>query len=85
MTFYALAATTLRDKPFGVAPDNVKLSLYYFDEQIKITTTRTKQQLEEAVNEIFSVRDQIEHSDFKCSGNILCEKCEYSLFCKVEQ
>lgn len=85
MTFYALAATTLRDKPFGVTPDNVKLSLYYFDEQIKITTTRTKQQLEEAVAEIFSVRDQIEHSDFKCSGNILCEKCEYSLFCKVDE
>lgn len=83
LTFYALAATSIQEIPFGENLKDIKLSLYYFDSMEKITTQRTKGQLNEAVKEIFKVRDEIEESDFACSGHIFCENCEYSLFCRA--
>ncbi|MGA3291697.1 MAG: ATP-dependent DNA helicase [Candidatus Microgenomates bacterium] len=86
LSFYALAATKIPTEPFGRTSDKIKLSLYYLDEQEKISTTRTAKQLEEAVKEIFKVRDEIEKSDFKCSGHMFCQTgCEFSLFCKAEE
>ena len=83
LSFYALAASTIQMEPFGVKPDKIKLSLYFLDDQEKISTTRTAKQLEEATKEIFKVRDEIEKSDFKCSGHMFCQMgCEFSLFCK---
>jgi len=85
LSFYALAATKIPTVPFGKTPDKVKLSLYFLDEQEKISTTRTAKQLEEATKEIFKVRDEIEKSDFKCSNHMFCQMgCEFSLFCKPE-
>lgn len=75
LTFYALA---LQDKK------DVILSLYYFEEQKKISTTRTKAQLEKAKQEIFEIRKQIEESDFTCSGHIFCQNCEYKAFCGID-
>lgn len=83
LTFYALAATSIPEIPFGKKPEDVVLTLYYFDNQRKISTIRTKKQLDEATNEIFSIREEIEKSDFKCSNHIFCQNnCEYSLFCR---
>jgi DNA helicase-2/ATP-dependent DNA helicase PcrA len=85
LSFYALAATKIPNEPFGKLPDKIKLSLYYLDEQEKISTTRTAKQLEDAIKEIYKVRDDIEKSDFKCSGHMFCQTgCEFSLFCKSE-
>lgn len=85
LSFYALAATKIPTTPFGKTPDKIKLSLYYLDEQEKISTTRTAKQLDEAVTEIIKVRDEIEKSDFKCSNHMFCQMgCEFSLFCKSE-
>jgi DNA helicase-2/ATP-dependent DNA helicase PcrA len=85
LSFYALAATKIPTKPFGKTPDKIRLSLYYLDEQEKISTTRNAKQLEEATAEIFKVRDEIEKSDFKCSGHMFCQMgCEFSLFCKSD-
>lgn len=85
LSFYALAATTIRMEPFNKSPEEVRLSLYFLDTQEKISTTRTAKQLEEAREEIFKVRDEIEKSDFKCSGHMFCQNnCEYSLFCRSE-
>lgn len=85
LSFYALAATKIPNAPFAKSPEKVKLSLYYLDEQEKISTTRTVKQLEEAVKEIFKVREEIEKSDFKCSGHLFCQMgCEFSLFCKTD-
>ncbi len=86
LSFYALAATKIPTEPFGRTPDKVKLSLYFLDTQEKISTTRTVKQLEEAVKEIFKVKEEIEKSDFKCSGHMFCQMgCEYSLFCRGEK
>lgn len=85
LSFYALAASSIPQPPFGIKPEKMKLSLYFLDNQEKISTTRTAKQLEEAVEEIFQVRDEIQKSDFKCSGHMFCQsKCEYSLFCKSD-
>lgn len=80
LTIYALAVTDL----FGKKPEEIKLSLYYFETQTKISTTRTKEDLEKAKTEILKIRDEIQKSDFKCSGGFLCRNCEYKLFCKTE-
>jgi DNA helicase-2/ATP-dependent DNA helicase PcrA len=84
LTFYGLAASKIKDLPFGKDIKDIYLSLYYFDGQQKITTKRNKSQLLEAEKEIFEWRKKIETSDFKCSGHFFCRNCEYSLFCNVE-
>ena len=85
LSFYAIAAVKTPIKPLGVSPEKIKLSLYYLDSQEKITTRRTKEELQKAVGEIFKYRQEIENSDFKCSGHMFCQNnCEYSLFCKAE-
>lgn len=85
LSIYALAATLIPDKPFGKEPDEVLLSLYYFEEQKKITTKRTKADLEKVKDQIFEIRKQIENSDFQCSNHYLClNGCEYDIFCRAE-
>ncbi len=85
LSFYALAASKIPTEPFDKVPEKIKLSLYYLDQQQKLSTTRTVKDLEKAREEIFKVRDEIEKSDFKCSGHMFCQMgCEFSLFCKSE-
>lgn len=84
LTFYALAATTIKEAPFNRKPEEVRLTLYYFSTQQKISTVRTKKDLEKAKEEIFKIRNEMEKSDFSCSGGILCKNCEYKLLCNTE-
>ena len=77
MTIYALAATEVLQKSI----DKVKLSFYFFDNQTKISTTRTKEQLENAKKELLAIREEIQKSDFACSGSKHCEKCEFEILC----
>ncbi|HEX6976925.1 MAG TPA: ATP-dependent DNA helicase [Patescibacteria group bacterium] len=84
LTFYALAATIMKQPPFGKKPEDVKLTLYYFDSHKKISTVRTGSDLEKAKKEIFKIREQIEKSDFTCTNGILCRNCEYKLLCAGE-
>lgn len=85
LSFYALAASRIPTEPFGKPPEKIKLSLYFLDQQQKFSTTRTVKQLEEAEKTILKAREEIEKSDFKCSGHIFCQMgCEFSLFCKSE-
>jgi DNA helicase-2/ATP-dependent DNA helicase PcrA len=86
LSFYALAATRIPYEPYGKKPGDVKLSLYYLDSQEKISSKRSAKQLEDAVDEIFEARKEIENSEFRCSGHMFCQNnCEYSLFCKSDQ
>ena len=81
LTFYALAATLIREKPFEKSPEEIKLSLYYFDKQEKISTRRTKKELEDAIKEIFEWRKKIENSNFECANTYMCKNCEYKSLC----
>ncbi len=82
LSFYALAASGLREAPFGVEAKKIKLSLYFLDNQQKLSTTRTNAQLKTAVIEIYKVQKEIEESEFKCSHHPFCESCEYKMFCR---
>lgn len=83
LTIYALAAAEVRHPLLLKQPEEILLSLYFFESQIKITTMRTSQQLIAAKEEIIDIAHQIEESDFACSGNIYCKKCEYRLYCNA--
>jgi hypothetical protein len=61
--------------------DKIKLSFYFFENQTKISTIRTREQLEEAKKELLKIRDEIQSSDFACSGSKLCENCEFKILC----
>lgn len=82
LSLYALAATQINEPPLGKKPDKVKLTLWYLDEGIKLTTTRSPEDLSKAVDEVFKVRSEIEKSDFACSGHPFCRDCEYKTFCR---
>lgn len=81
LSMYALAASEIPAIPFGKKPGDIILSLYFFDTQTKISTARSIDQLEKEKAVIVDIARQIERSDFHCSGNQLCERCEYKLFC----
>lgn len=83
LSFYALAATKIDQKPFGKKPKNIKLSLYYFDPPQIVTTARTKEMLEDAQKEILGYKKQIENSDFECSGHYFCQNCEFKTLCNA--
>lgn len=78
LTIYALALVDM----FKVDPRDIKLTLYYFEAQQKLSTTRTKAQLERAKEEILKIKEEIEKSDFKCSNDYFCQNCEYSIMCQ---
>jgi DNA helicase-2/ATP-dependent DNA helicase PcrA len=84
LTLYALAATKIAEPPFGKKPRDILLSLYYFDNQEKLSTKRVPADLREATKEIFDWREKIEKSDFTCSHHKFCENCEYSLMCRAD-
>lgn len=84
LTFYALAANMLKEKPFNKLPEKIKLTLYYFDGDKKITTTRNKSDLIKAKEDLLKIRDEIEKSDFTCSGGFLCKNCEYKNLCNLD-
>lgn len=81
LSMYAMAASQIPAIPFGKNPSEITLSLYFFDTQTKISTTRSIEQLEKEKATIIDIAQQIEASDFVCSGNQLCTDCEYKLFC----
>lgn len=81
LSFYAIAASSLYNKK----PEDIILSLYYFEGQQKITTMRTSEDLEVVKEKIFDIRKEMENSDFKCAGSFICQNfCEYPSFCNLK-
>ncbi len=83
LSMYALAASEIPAIPFGKKPEDIVLSLYFFDTQTKVSTTRTANQLQREKEAIISIAHEIEGSNFHCSGHQLCADCEYQLFCRI--
>ena len=81
LSFYALAATEVHDQIFNKAPDQVVLTLHYLEENQKISTTRSKEDLLVAKEKILSIVSEIEKSDFRCAGGRNCQNCEYKMLC----
>ena len=83
LSFYALAATEVRDSVFNKKPDEVVLTLHYLESGDKISTTRTVEDLEKAKEKIMGIISEIENSDFHCRGGMFCKKCEYQILCSA--
>jgi len=81
LSMYAIAASEIPGVPFGKLPQDIRLTLYFFDTNTRISTKRSVEQLQAQKEEIITIAQQIELSDFHCSGNMLCSDCEYKLFC----
>ncbi len=83
LTLYGLAASEIRDPLLHRKPENLKLSLHYLEQDIKLTTTRTLAELQQAKENILQKANEISQSDFACSGSIFCQTCEYKMLCKT--
>lgn len=84
MSFYAIAANKIKEPPFDVNLDKIKFTFYYFENQSKVTTKRTDEEIKSAIEEIIKTREEIENSDFSCSGSYLCQNCEFRDFCNLD-
>lgn len=83
LTFYALAAANVRDEIFNKSPDEIVLTLYYVESNKKISTTRSKEELELAKDKILKKVEEIQYSNFLCTGGIFCKSCEYKMVCGI--
>lgn len=83
LSIYALAASEIKDKMLNRLPENVNLSLWYVDQDIKVTTIRTKEQLSLVKQQILDKVQEIENSNFLCRGGMLCQNCEYKILCQT--
>ncbi|MDO8452879.1 MAG: 3'-5' exonuclease, partial [bacterium] len=84
LSIYGLAAAKVKHPLFDDPNQKVTLSLYLLDKGEKASTTRSVAQLEKTVEEILQVRDEIQNSQFLCSGNFFCKDCEMKMFCEVK-
>ena len=83
LTTYALAATMIKDQLLNKKSEDIILSFYYLEEGKKLTTTRTKEQLEDAKKWLLQKAEEISKSDFSCSHSTFCLNCEYKMLCSV--
>lgn len=80
---YALAATQVRSEYLGRKPEDITVSLHYLETGNKLSQQITQEDIEHTRKIIQSKIQEIESSDFKCSGSILCQNCEFKMLCKA--
>lgn len=83
LTVYAMAATSVKDSIFSKSHEEIVLSLYYLETDTKLSTVKTKEQLDEAQEFLRRKAVEISQSEFQCKGGIACKNCEYRLICQT--
>ena len=83
LAMYALAATRIKDEVLNRDPKDITLTLYFLEGNTKKSMTFTKGDLDKLEDSLIEKITEIEQSDFKCSGNILCKNCEYKILCSA--
>ena len=83
LTMYGFAAHYMQNPPFNKKAEDIILSLFYLEEDVKLSTVRSLEELENCKKLIFEKVEEIEKSDFLCSRSILCQNCEYKMLCQV--
>jgi hypothetical protein len=79
LAIYALAATKIKDEIFNHKAEDITLTLHFLEGNTKKSMNFTKEDLEKFEDELVEKIKEIEKSDFKCSGNVLCLNCEYRM------
>ena len=83
MTVYAMAAT---DKGiYHKQIEEVILSFYFLGNQEKISSTRTKEQLDSAKERLIEIAREIEAGKFKAKVGTWCTFCDFRLICEAWQ
>ncbi|MBI2453253.1 UvrD-helicase domain-containing protein [Candidatus Peregrinibacteria bacterium] len=77
LSIYALACKEC----FGI--ELTALTLYYLEENTKITTTRNKEKLEETKKRIKEVIERIDTSHFPPTPGYICQFCDFRLLCNA--
>ena len=83
LEIYALAATRIKDNILNRTPEEITLTLHFLEGNTKKTMTFKKGELDKLEDELIEKITEIENSDFKCSGNVLCLNCEYKILCNA--
>jgi DNA helicase-2/ATP-dependent DNA helicase PcrA len=83
LEIYALAATRVKDAIFNRTPEDITLTLHFLEGNSKKTMKFKKEDLDRLENDLITKITEIENSDFKCSGNVLCLNCEYKILCSA--
>jgi DNA helicase-2/ATP-dependent DNA helicase PcrA len=81
LAIYALAATKVKDEILNRKPEDVTLTLHFLESNTKKSMSFSKEDLEKFEAELVEKIKEIENSDFKCSGSVLCVNCEYKMLC----
>jgi DNA helicase-2/ATP-dependent DNA helicase PcrA len=88
LSLYALSAidgtlTFMGLLPQIPKPEEVKVSFYFFDNQEKVSTTRTKESFDLLKKELVEKSKEIEKSDFSPTPGKHCDFCEYRMICEA--
>ncbi len=75
LSIYALACRDI----FGIEVS--KLSLYFLEDNEKISTERTDDQLSKIVDDVEGTISELKKSDFNPTPGFLCRFCDYRLIC----
>lgn len=81
LTMYALAAS---DKSlYGKKASDVLVSLYFLEDQTKVTATRTEKELSEFRSQILGTAERIREGKYPAKPGMHCDFCEFRLICEA--
>lgn len=83
LAIYALAASRVNDQILKKDPKDITLTLYFLEKLTKKTMTFKKEDLDILEDNLIHKINEIENSEFKCSGSVLCVNCEYRMLCNT--
>jgi DNA helicase-2/ATP-dependent DNA helicase PcrA len=83
LAIYALAASRIKDDVLNKNAEDITLTLHFFDGNTKKSMNFNAEDLEKLEEDLLEKINEIEKSDFKCSGSVLCVNCEYKMLCNV--
>ena len=88
LSLYALVATEGILTSAGILkqipkPEEVTVCFYFFDNQEKVSSTRTKEDLERVKGELLEKAKAISESNFSPTPGKHCDFCEFRLLCEA--
>lgn len=81
LAIYALAATRVKNILYNQKPRDITLTLYFLEQNTKKSLEFEKKDLDDFEDKLIGKIEEIEKSDFKCSGNVICKTCEFKMIC----
>lgn len=79
LSVYTLAASD--PSLYGKKPEDIRVSLYFFEGQQKVSATRTREQADEVKEEVKKTAESIEKSTFEPTPGRHCDFCEFRMIC----